>query len=228
MINYNNLFYFDIETVGKYKSLSDLKSNDERGYELFMSKYVKQNWATQCTPEEAYTKYAPLLSTFGKVVCVSFGYFHNKNAEGYTIDSICGDDEAALMVEVRKLFTKVSSKHMFICGYNILTFDVPWLQHKMYKYGLSIPPVLRTYGKKPWEVSMVDLFKEWNSINRYYTTFDEVSYELDIPSPKEDMDGSKVHESYWVDHDLDNIKRYCECDVKASLMVGKQMLNMEL
>ena len=73
---YKNLFYFDIETVGNYQNILSLQENDELGYNLFKKKYESSNWMQekQQTIDEAYLNYSPLFSSFGKIVCISFGY----------------------------------------------------------------------------------------------------------------------------------------------------------
>jgi predicted PolB exonuclease-like 3'-5' exonuclease len=47
-------------------------------------------------------------------------------------------------------------------------------------------------------------------------------YELKIPSPKKDMDGSMIFQKYW-NGELMEIKKYCESDVVASIMLGEKM-----
>ena len=124
-MNKNNLFYFDIETVGQYKDLETLKKKDAKGYELFMKKYNKNSWMNEeISADEAYLKYSPISSTYGKIVCISFGYFHEKDDKGYTINSISNDDEKELMIQVQKLFAKVSKKHLMLSGFNINGFDI--------------------------------------------------------------------------------------------------------
>jgi hypothetical protein len=34
-----------------------------------------------------------------------------------------------------------------------------------------------------------------------------------IPTPKDDIDGSKVWSVYWLENDLERIKTYCQKDV---------------
>jgi len=230
-MNKNNLFYFDIETVGKFKDLKTLKEKDEKGYDLFMKKYDKNSWMNEeLSADEAYLKYSPISSTYGKIICISFGYFHEKTEKGITINSIFNDDEFELMKQVQKLFNKVSSKHLMLSGFNINGFDIPWIVHKLNKYNLAIPPVLRIYGKKPWEIHSFDLFNEWKSTYSTYKfmpSFDEVCYELDVPSPKDKIDGSKVHHTYWVDKDLPTVVEYCEGDVNSTMLVAEKMLMNE-
>lgn len=225
-MNYKNLFYFDIETVGQYKDIETLRDNDERGYLLFHKKYVQNTWMHERhnTVNDAYLNYSPIFSTYGKIVCVSFGYYHDRNNKGYSILSIVNDDEEKLIKEVSELFEKVSKKTLILSGYRINNFDIPWLVHKMNKYNIDVPPILSIYGKKPWEIRSFDLADQWKFGFKYYSSFDEVCYELGIESPKDEIDGSMVHDTYWNEKDLDKIKNYCEKDILASMEVAEKMI----
>jgi hypothetical protein len=55
-------------------------------------------------------------------------------------------------------------------------------------------------------------------------SFDEVCYELSVPSPKDKIDGSKVHHTYWYDDDLNTVVEYCEGDVYSTMLVAEKML----
>lgn len=223
-MDYRNLFYFDIETVGKYKDYATFKENDTRGAELFEKKYSKWFKDRFSSVEDAYLNNAPIHSVYGKIVCVSFGYFTNKNEKGYTIGSIYNDDEVILLKEVSELFEKVSRKFMVLSGFKINGFDIPWLVHKMIKYSIPIPSILQIFDKKPWEINSFDLDEKWRLNEKYYYSLDEVCYEMDLASPKDDLNGSMVHHTYWIENDLLKIKTYCEKDVKQSMLVGKRML----
>lgn len=227
---YKNLFYFDIETAGAYKDIKSFKEKDERGYDLFKKKFDNNPWMRDrsITIENAYLDNAPIISTFGKIVCISFGYFNKSNPLGYTISSIYGDDEKDIVLKFSELLEKVYNKNMILSGYRIKSFDIPWVVHKMNKYDISLPRLVDTYGRKPWEILAFDLADEWKQQFRYYSSFDEVAYELGVDSPKDDIDGSMVHSTYWNDSNLSRIKVYCEKDVLACLKVGEVMLKYKI
>ncbi|OZA57004.1 MAG: 3'-5' exonuclease, partial [Sphingobacteriales bacterium 39-40-5] len=42
---------------------------------------------------------------------------------------------------------------------------------------------------------------------------------FNIPSPKDDIDGSMVHKVYWEDNDLERIRIYCEKDVITTAQI---------
>ena len=45
-------------------------------------------------------------------------------------------------------------------------------------------------------------------------------YELGIESPKDNMNGGDVHDAYWEGR-VEEVKIYCEKDVKASIRVSQ-------
>jgi len=52
---------------------------------------------------------------------------------------------------------------------------------------------------------------------------DEVAYDLGIESSKKILNGSKIHEYYWVKKDYESIMHYCEEDVKVLIEIAKRM-----
>lgn len=225
---YKDLFYFDIETTGKYKDYKTCLLEDPKGAELFEKKYNKNDWMKENSPtvEDAYKNYSGLFSTYGKIVCVSFGYFTKKNEKGYTINSIYSDNEETIINEFSELLIKVSERGMYLSGYVINAFDIPFILHKIHKYKAPLPKILNIYDKKPWEVNIFDLADKWKFQTKYYASLDEVCYELGIESPKNDINGSDVHNVYWYDGDLERIKSYCEKDVHSTMLLGKRLLNI--
>jgi len=226
---YKSLFYFDIETVGNYRDLESFKLADEKGFVLFKHKYENNPWMhDRGTLEEAYLNNAPVISTFGKIVCISFGYFHNKTVEGYTIKSLYGENEEEIIIQFQDLLNKVGKRHMLLSGYYIKGFDVPWIIHKMNKYDLEPPKLVDVYGKKPWENGIVDIAEEWKQQNRNSTSLNELAYELGIDIPVDEIDGGGVHKSYWEENDLNTIKIHCEADVFNTMKVAERMFKYKM
>lgn len=61
-----------------------------------------------------------------------------------------------------------------------------------------------------------------------YTSLDLLAGILDIPSPKDDMDGSQVRAVFWEEKDLERIKIYCEKDVVTTAQVVLRMSRLPL
>ncbi|MGB5404301.1 MAG: hypothetical protein WBN13_10035 [Robiginitalea sp.] len=64
----------------------------------------------------------------------------------------------------------------------------------------------------------------------HYTSLRLLAYILGIPSPKEDLDGSKIRSVYYEEGDIDRIAKYCELDVITTTLLflklrGEQLLS---
>ncbi|MGH2643823.1 MAG: ribonuclease H-like domain-containing protein, partial [Chitinophagaceae bacterium] len=100
------------------------------------------------------------------------------------------------------------------CGHNIKEFDIPYICRRAVINGLELPERLQLYGKKPWEVNMLDTLHLWRfGDHKNYTSLNLMATVMNIPTPKDDIDGSQVAEVYWKQHDLPRIAHYCEKDV---------------
>ena len=78
---------------------------------------------------------------------------------------------------------------------------------------IAIPQKLQLYGKKPWEIPHLDTLELWKFGDyKHYTSLKLLAHILQIPSPKDDIDGNQVREVYYQQNDIDRIATYCEKD----------------
>lgn len=215
-----DLFFFDIETCGAYKDYETFKLNDERGALLFEYKFskMKKTWEVD-NIDDAYLQRAGVITTYGKIVCISFGFDDNGTKR---VSSYYGDNEEEIVTKFNDLLRKIEKKPFTICGFRITNFDLPWLLHKLHKYNIDPAYIIYPYDKKPWEGRILDLNDVWKQKFAWTYSFDELCYELGIVSPKDDMNGSQVHE-YYYDGRIEDIKTYCEKDVASSIDVSLKL-----
>jgi len=211
------LFHFDIETTGEYKNFTDFKEHDERGAKLFEGKWKRMRWDEKFSLEDSYLDQSGIMSTYGRICCISFGYLDNNGQK--QIKSFYGEDERYIVESFNDLLKKIETKNFSLSGFRILHFDIPWVLHKLHKYGITPADILRPYEKKPWEMRIVDMADDWKQKFAYSYSFEEMCYELGVSSPKVSMDGSLVHEYYHIGR-LEEIKDYCEMDVSSSIDVS--------
>ena len=214
------LFFFDIETAGNYKDYDTFLDNDERGAKLFMNKYEKM-WTDKYTSvDDAYLENSGIISTYGRIVCISFGYIDNDGNN--KISSFYGDDEENIVNSFNNLLKKIETKSFNLSGFRILHFDIPWVLHKLHKYGIEPANMIYLYDKKPWDLRVVDMSDDWKTKFAWAFSFDEMCYELGVASPKDIINGSDVHKYYWSGR-VEDIKTYCEKDVNSSIEVSKKL-----
>ncbi|MEG0915601.1 MAG: 3'-5' exonuclease [Myroides sp.] len=217
-----NILFLDIETVPQSEFFNDLPEDSQQ---LFADKTQYQR-KDDLTPEEFYDR-AGIWAEFGKIICISVGYFTIKNAERqFRTKSIIGE-EKQLLVEFNDLVkTHFSNPAFVFCGHNIKEFDIPYMCRRMLINGINIPEKLQLFGRKPWEIPHLDTLELWKFGDyKHYTSLKLLTHVLNIPSPKEDIDGSEVRNVYYNEKNIDRIAKYCERDVVAVAQIFLRMRN---
>ena len=217
-----NILFLDIETVPQSEFFNDLPEDSQQ---LFADKTQYQR-KDDLTPEEFYNR-AGIWAEFGKIICISVGYFTIKNAERqFRTKSIIGE-EKQLLEEFNDLVkTHFSNPAFVFCGHNIKEFDIPYMCRRMLINGINIPEKLQLFGRKPWEIPHLDTLELWKFGDyKHYTSLKLLTYVLNIPSPKEDIDGSEVRNVYYNEKNIERIAKYCERDVVAVAQIFLRIRN---
>jgi len=214
-----SMLFFDIETCGNYATFKDFVMADPNAAKIWEKKANRLGYDDY---DKSYEEKVSLFPEFGRIACFSFGVWDNGEI---TIKSINISEEYIMMKTIGNLLRKASSNNMVPVGWNIKNFDLPWLVRKFLMHGLEVPHIIQSYGKKPWEVSSIDLKDLWKSFSSLDVTFEEAVYSMGIPTPKDDIDGSQVHETIWKDstYGLSQVTEYCEKDVKAMIQLCEKI-----
>ena len=212
-LNFENILFLDIETVPEVENFNLLS---EEKQELFAVKTQYQR-KEEITPEDFYDR-AGIWAEFGKIVCISVGYFTNfKTAEPkFRVTSFYGDEPTVL-----KDFKNLLDKHFFkpehvLCAHNGKEFDFPFIARRMIIHQISLPEKLNLFGKKPWEIPHLDTMELWKFGDyKHYTSLKLLTSILGIPSPKDDICGSEVGDVFYKEKNIERIITYCEKDTIA-------------
>jgi len=224
-INLENLVFLDIETVPEFEKFEAL-SEDAQALWAQKTEYRR---AADESPEDFYVN-AGIWAEFGRIICISVGYFHFKgNTRSFRVTSFKGE-EAKLLNAFRKLLnTHFYQAKYLLCAHNGKEFDFPYLARRMIIHGIPLPQKLDLFGKKPWEVPHLDTLELWKFGDfKHNTSLKLLAHVLGIPSPKEDIDGSMVRQVYYEEKNLERIIRYCEQDVITVAQVILSLRNEEL
>ena len=215
-IQLDNILFLDIETVPEAEQFSDLDTTKQELFDL-KTKYQRKDDYTA----EAFYDRAGIWAEFGKIICISVGYFTFKSdIRHFRVTSFFGEE-----IKILKDFSNLLNNHFgqpqhILCGHNAKEFDFPFIARRMIIHGVPIPQKLNLFGKKPWEVPHLDTLELWKFGDfKHYTSLKLLTNVLGIPSPKDDIDGSEVASVYYVDNDIDRIVTYCEKDVIAVAQV---------
>jgi predicted PolB exonuclease-like 3'-5' exonuclease len=213
-INFENILFLDIETVPEVENFSELS---EEKQELFAQKTAYQR-KEEVTSDEFYER-AGIWAEFGKIVCISVGYFVNFNSKNRTfrVTSFFGDNEALILNGFKKLLQSHFNKpEHILCAHNGKEFDFPYIARRMIINQIALPEKLNLFGKKPWEIGHLDTMELWKFGDyKHYTSLKLLTLILNIPSPKDDISGSEVCGVYYKEKDVSRIATYCEKDTIA-------------
>jgi len=212
-INIHDILFLDIETVPAYADYSGLSGQMK---ELWDHKASLLKKSDDDTPETLYNR-AGIYAEFGKIICISAGFFNpntKKNVREFRMTAFYGDDEKQLLHDFAALLNKhFNGAANQLCAHNGKEFDFPFLARRMLVNKIRIPSILDVGGKKPWENTLLDTMQLWRFGDyKQYTSLQLLAALFNIPTPKDDMQGSDVHRVYWQEKNLQRIATYCGKD----------------
>lgn len=208
-----DVLFLDIETVA---STHDFNLLDER---------LKVQWSRKAnffrrengqTDEDLFHERAGIYAEFGKIICIAVArYVEIEGGElGLRTKVYSGHDEKELLLQFKAVLEKMDSAALRLCAHNGKEFDFPYLCRRMLINGISLPSILNLSGKPKWEIQHFDTMELWKfGDHKHYTSLDLLAAIFDIPSSKNNIDGSMVNDVYHREQGLDKISEYCRGDV---------------
>ena len=245
-IDLTRVFFLDIETVPGHPTHAELPAAHRPLWDKFCEHRHAKELAAGQTPADLFRN-GGLYAEFGKIVCISVGLFRplKDDTLEFRTKSFADDDECAVLrgfgqflqryapygaARAAKLETASPDGH-FLCAHNGREFDYGYLGRRMLICGQAIPPMLDVAGHQagdlPHLLDTLDLWKFGNT--KGHVSLPLLAGVFNIPSPKDDIDGSQVAQVYWQEKNLGRIVAYCEKDVITTARVylhytGQQLL----
>lgn len=224
-LNLENILFLDIETVPEAQHFSDLDETTQALWEQ-KSQYQRKDDFTA----EAFYERAGIWAEFGKIICISVGYFNiSNNSRTFRVTSFHGNEVNILKDFKNLLVSHFSQNKHLLCAHNGKEFDFPYIARRMIINHIKLPYKLNLFGKKPWEVPHLDTLELWKFGDyKTYTSLKLLTHVLGIPSPKDDIDGSEVYRVYYEEGQIDRIVNYCEKDTIAVAQILLRLRGDEL
>lgn len=219
-----NVLFLDIETVPASPNFELIPEKMQKLWEK-KAEQLSRNIPNQ-TADALYQR-AGIYAEFGKIVCISCGY---TNGNDFRIKSFYDHNEKILLEEFAQLLENhFNTKYHLLCAHNGKEFDFPYIARRMLVNMIELPEIINFAGKKPWEVRHLDTMELWKFGDyKHFTSLELLAAIFDIPTPKDDIDGSQVGHVYWVENDLERIATYCTKDVLTIAQLMRKYLGMNL
>src|ERR1700759_2317548 len=218
----NNLMVIDIETVPQYSSHDKVPEHFQKLWDLKTVNQRKEETS------EAFYERAGIWAEFGKIICISVGIFTRGKSTGLRVKSYFSHDESELLIQFADLLNS-QPPSLILCAHNGKEFDFPYICRRMLVNGVKIPSQLELSGKKPWEINHLDTMELWKFGDyKNYPSLSLLTAIFNIPTPKDDIDGSMVGSVYWNENDLPRICTYCQKDIVATAQLLRRYRGEEL
>ncbi|PWJ41043.1 3'-5' exonuclease [Sediminitomix flava] len=215
----SGLMFIDIETV---PLVSDFNLLSERMQEHWIKKAHRVMPNEDFEIEDSWQTKAGIYAEFAKVVCISVGrFFLDEEGEcRFKVKSFMNEEESVLLHEFSEMLHLIKKKDFRFVGHNIKEFDLPFLCRRMLVQQVAIPKCLQLSSFKPWSNPNIDTMELWKFGDyKSFTSLDLLATIFDIPTSKDDIDGTKVAEVYYKERNLDRITQYCAKDVVLTAKV---------
>lgn len=220
---------FDIETVRQYNNWDECPDDHKAAWE-----YVAKSKFPDMEAGAAYKEKAALFPEFGKIVVISAMSSKTKEIKSFTGMEFNGvNAEQVLLKNFKDMIDRGAWQLAQLIGHYIKGFDIPYIVTRMAANNITIPDVLRLYGVKPWDMTLIDTRDVWKQ--GLYTTSQASSLvaiclALGVESPKNDISGAEVSDVYYSGNGgaLDRIKDYCEADVLATAKAFNKMYQLKM
>lgn len=235
---YRTLF-LDIETARSTQYYEELPEGMQKMWEHKAQSLEPKDGSL--SPAEKYYEKAAIFAEFGRVICISCGFIYEKEGEMFLrIKSFYGSNEKKILEEFKTFLdsksvkmdkggnffdsngNKVSKEKKlfhYIAAHNGKEFDIPYMCRRYLINQIKLPKIfLEIRGKKPWEVlQILDTMEMWKfGDSKNFTKLELLCNIFDIPTPKDDIDGSQVGSVFWEEENYERIAIYCEKDVVAT------------
>jgi len=162
--------------------------------------------------EEQYIKRLSLSALTARVLCLGYAIEPPFDA---AVEVLSGDEPDIL----QRFWGAASQADLFV-GHNILDFDLRFIVQRSVlqrvKPSRDIP--FARYRNAP----VFDTMQEWTKWGREGVSLVALAQALDLPSPKDGMDGSKVYGAFLAGR-LRDICEYCKGDVETVRRVYRRL-----
>lgn len=214
---YINTLTIDIETIPDGELLTVEEMMKDHPKTMKKEETIKA-WA-EANIDTEFRKRS-LNSLKGRLLCIGLKW----NDEPSEIIKF-QESEEDMMCDLQEKLAAYGSKLVdaaAIVGHNVHGFDLLWLIQRAFKYNLKgLMWMLPMDKNSKRRIDTNDMFNTY--VYGAYTKLKDMCKFLNVPTPKDDIDGSEVYDTY-LNGELDRIYTYCMKDVDATYACYKKML----
>lgn len=205
--------FLDIETIPageenfeKLRYLYEKKKKEDESFEDFVGR-------------------TGLDGTFGRILCIGYAVddgemeiFYNENNERETLVQFW-DLVSSISISPRNM--QYPDYGVLFVGHNVMDFDLRFIYQR--SIVLGVKPAYDINFARYRNYPIFDTMKEWVKWSNSAVGLEALALALDIPSPKDGIDGSQVY-NFYKNGKIKDILEYCKRDVDTTREVYRKMI----
>lgn len=238
------ILFMDIETAPAYERLDAVP---EPLQTYWRDRYEKdwQKKSPDFSSEDNFLDKAGIHALYARVVCISMGFFSNKNTTAWRQISLYHLEEKQLLTKfierwndfathAQKNGSEKDHAAYAVCGHNIMNFDLPFLGRRMLMHQMKLPDFwYEAQWKKDWNLkkpAIIDTMNLWGFTSRenQYIPLTILAQALGMSFTKS-MSHDGIREAFWAWKNTGDIShflpvvQYCEKDVRTNAEIYIRM-----
>lgn len=215
----NTYIYSDLETIGSDdpEVIAEIAAGITAPGNYKKPESIAE-WEAQNKPalvQEAL-KRTSFDGGLGRIICIGFAV---NDAVPLTF---VGEEKDILVSFYSALGQIEENSPKVLVGHNLIGFDLRFLYQRSVVNGIR-PPAYINFNARSWDKTVNDTMLMWNPDRDKRISLDKLCRILGVPSPKTEMDGSKVWE-YYKEGRIEEIRSYCAGDIVSTRMCHRKMM----
>lgn len=186
--------------------LEDIKAPGNYSKPEAILKYQTEN-------QMEFWKKQALNSMQGRIICI--GYAHDGEVSTISMDYE-RDTIELFYFRIKEISDRIQEIIHFV-GWNITSFDIPWLWRKAIQYDMRELRKMIPHGNR---LLQTDLMKVFASDFKDYVSLDSCAKFLNIKH--EGGSGSDVFD-WWQEGNIDAIRAHCEADIRTTMDIYERI-----
>jgi uncharacterized protein YprB with RNaseH-like and TPR domain len=203
--------YIDIESIPSdvMPELSDVKVPGNYSKPETILKYQEEHLVDE------YKKQA-LDSMKGRIFCLGYAVGEHGSTGGIEVATGTEHEILAKLEAILFVDPRFSGSKTWV-GWNVETFDIPWLWRKAVQHGFDQLRKVIPKGNRPM---ICDLMRVWAADFKDFSKMSDVAKFLGIPHS--DVSGSDVYD-LWKAGDTAAIVKHCQDDIETCINIHRRI-----
>lgn len=160
-----NGFFFNLGTDAiPFENLSDVQRTAwaEKYDARFRNNLSEISPLHGASTQIIYNEFAKYVPEFAIITSIAVGTIDELKPKSFSTDvNILTGEESRLLKDFSAILDNSKIVTLTLGGYNVINYQIPFVVKKMLVHKIKIPFLLQLRNKKPWDVNIIDIMRDY-------------------------------------------------------------------